>query len=69
VDAWFNLATAQLSIDDLDGAQPSLEKAIELEPDNADVWYQLGIIYVKKGMKTQGEDAFKKAEELRGGEE
>ena len=65
----FHLATTRLSMNDLDGAQPSLEKAIELEPDNPDIWYLLGIVYVKQGMKTEGEEAFKKAEELRGGEE
>jgi tetratricopeptide (TPR) repeat protein len=69
VDAWFNLATAQLNLDDMDGAMISLEKAVELTPDNADVWYQLGIIYVKKGMKEKGEEAFKKSEELSGGQE
>jgi len=68
VDAWFNLATAQLNVDNLDGALVSLEKAVELTPDNPDVWYQLGIIYVKKGMKEKGEEAFKRAEELSGGE-
>ena len=66
VDAWFNLATAQLNLNDLDGALYSLEKAVELTPDNSDVWYQLGIIYVKQGMKEKGEEAFKKAEELSG---
>jgi tetratricopeptide (TPR) repeat protein len=66
VDAWFNLATAQLNTDDLDGALVSLEKAVELTPDNPDVWYQLGIIYVKKGMKEKGEEAFKRSEELSG---
>jgi tetratricopeptide (TPR) repeat protein len=66
VDAWFNLATAQLNLNELDGALESLEKTVELTPENADVWYQLGIIYVKKGMKEKGEEAFKKAEELGG---
>jgi len=66
VDSWFNLATAQLNLDDLDGAQISLEKAAELTPDSPDIWYQLGIIYVKKGMKEKGEEAFKRSEELSG---
>jgi cytochrome c-type biogenesis protein CcmH/NrfG len=46
-----------------------LEQVIELEPCNSTAWYQLGIIYIKKGMKTEGEEAFKKAEELQGEEE
>lgn len=69
VDAWFNLATAQLALDDLDGAQPSLKKVLELEPDNSTAWYQLGVIYIKKGMKAEGEEAFKKAEKLQSEEE
>lgn len=69
VNIWYNLATAQLALDDLEGAQPSLERVIELEPENSMAWYQLGIIYIKKGMKSEGEEAFKKAEELRGEEE
>jgi tetratricopeptide (TPR) repeat protein len=69
VDSWFNLATAQLNVDDLDGALVSLEKAVELTPDSPDIWYQLGIIYIKLGMKEKGEEAFKRSEELSGGEE
>jgi superkiller protein 3 len=68
VDAWFNLATALLAIGDLDGALPSLEKVIELDPNSSDAWYQLGIIYIKKGMKSEGEEAFKRAEELQADE-
>jgi tetratricopeptide (TPR) repeat protein len=69
-DGWYNLATSQLALDDLERAQPSLEKVIQLEPDNSIAWYQLGVIYVKRGMKAEGEEAFKRAEELRseGGE-
>ena len=66
VDSWFNLAAAQLNLNDLDGAMISLEKAAELAPDSPDVWYQLAIIYIKKGMKERGEEAFKKSEELSG---
>jgi len=69
IDGWFNLAIAQVALDDLDGAQPSFEQVIEIEPYNSTAWYQLGIIYIKKGMKTEGEEAFKKAEELQGEEE
>jgi tetratricopeptide (TPR) repeat protein len=69
VDAWFNLATTQLALDDLQGARPSLEMVLELEPDNSIAWYQLGVIYIKTGMKTEGEEAFKKAEELQSSEE
>jgi tetratricopeptide (TPR) repeat protein len=69
VDAWFNLATTQLSLNDLEGARVSLEKAVELTPDSGDVWYQLGIIYIKLGMKEKGTEAFKRSEELSGGEQ
>lgn len=68
-DAWYNLATTQLALDDIEGAQPSLEKVLELEPDNGTAWYMLGVIYIKKGMRAEGEEAFKKAEQFQSGEE
>lgn len=68
-DAWYNLAIAQLALDDVEGAQPSLEKVIELEPENGTAWYQLGVIYIKKGMRAEGEEAFKKAEQFQSAEE
>ncbi len=66
VDAWFNLALAQLALNDLAGAQISLESVVELEPENGDAWYHLGVVYIKKGMKTEGEQAFKRSEEIKG---
>ncbi|KPL18247.1 MAG: hypothetical protein AMJ92_08945 [candidate division Zixibacteria bacterium SM23_81] len=69
VDAWYNLATAQLALDDIESAQPSLEKVLELEPENGTAWYQLGVIYIKRGMRAEGEEAFKKAEQFQSAEE
>jgi len=41
-----------------------LEKASELQPDNASVWNNLGIIYVRIGEKEKGKEAFDKADQL-----
>jgi len=68
-NAWYNLAITHVALNDIDGAKTMLERVIELEPDNADAWYQLGVIYIKKGMKAEGEEAFKRAEELQSQEE
>jgi tetratricopeptide (TPR) repeat protein len=45
-----------------------LEKAIELQPDNVNAWTLLGIAYVRSGNAEKGQEAFDKAEELKGTE-
>ena len=44
---------------------PYLEKALELKPDNHDLWMNIGVAYINAGMKEKGEEAFKKADELK----
>lgn len=44
---------------------PYLEKCAEMRPDNANLWNNLGVAYVNCGQKEKGEEAFKKAEELK----
>ncbi|MDZ7260832.1 MAG: tetratricopeptide repeat protein, partial [candidate division KSB1 bacterium] len=51
--------------DNFSKAIPYLEKAVELKPDNPNVWYNLGVAYVNCGMKEKGDAAFKKADELK----
>jgi len=46
-------------------AIPYLEKCSEMQPDNANLWNNLGVAYVNCGQKEKGEEAFKKAEELK----
>lgn len=41
-----------------------LEKARDLKPDDANVWNNLGIAYVRLGMSEKGMEAFQKVEEL-----
>jgi tetratricopeptide (TPR) repeat protein len=43
-----------------------LNKAAEMKPDNALVWRQLGISYIRTGQQDKGEEAFKRFEELEG---
>ena len=45
-----------------------LEKAIEIQPDNVNAWTLLGIAYVRSGNAEKGQEAFDKAEELKGTE-
>jgi len=46
-------------------AIPWLEHALRLRPDNSTVWYNLGVAYVNIGQKEKGEEAFKKADEVK----
>jgi len=43
---------------------PYLEKTVELKPDDATFWNNLGVAYINCGQKDKGEEAFKKAEGL-----
>ena len=46
-------------------AIPFLEKAVSIKDDNANIWNNLGVAYVNIGEAEKGQDAFKKAEELK----
>lgn len=43
---------------------PYLEKALELKPDQAGVWNNLGVAYIRSDQVEKGKAAFDKAEEL-----
>ncbi len=45
-------------------ALPFLEKAVELKPDQAPVWFNLGVGYTRAGASEKAKAAFAKAEEL-----
>ncbi len=45
-------------------AIPYLEKVVELDPENANAWYNLGVAYVNCNMSEKGQVAFDKHEEL-----
>ncbi len=46
-------------------AIPYLEKAVQLKPEEANVWNNLGVAYVNAGNASKGKEAFDKAEQLR----
>ncbi|MBN2088373.1 tetratricopeptide repeat protein, partial [candidate division KSB1 bacterium] len=46
---------------------PYLEKALEIKPDNANAWNNLGVAYIRTDNLEKGQEAFKKAEELNKG--
>jgi tetratricopeptide (TPR) repeat protein len=53
------------AIADYKNSIPYLKKAIELRPDQPDLWRNLGVAYLNTGERKLGEEAFLKAEELR----
>lgn len=44
---------------------PYLEKALEMQPAQPNLWRNLGVAYINSGQKQRGEAAFLKAEELK----
>jgi len=47
---------------------PYLEKALEVKPEEAPVWNNLGVAYIRTDQMDKGKEAFKKSEELSKGE-
>jgi len=45
-------------------AIPFLEKAVEIKPDDAVVWYNLGVAYTNIGDEAKGKEAFDKSDAL-----
>jgi tetratricopeptide (TPR) repeat protein len=50
---------------DLDGSSEFLSKAVELEPDNADAWRELGDALLNENRLKEATNAFRRAVELR----
>jgi tetratricopeptide (TPR) repeat protein len=46
-------------------ALPYFEKARDLNPENSNVWFYLGTIYVRLGDTAKGQEAFDKSDELK----
>jgi len=55
------LASAQLSLDDYDGALSSLRRACELDPQLASAWYNLGVTLVRCMRPHEAADALRHA--------
>ncbi|RKY05682.1 hypothetical protein DRP77_00195, partial [Candidatus Poribacteria bacterium] len=49
---------------DIDRALENILQAVKLGTNEADVYYHLGLVYMKKGMRGKAREAFRKALEL-----
>ena len=47
-------------------ALPYFEKARDINPENSNVWFYLGTVYVRLGDPVKGQEAFDKSDELKG---
>ncbi|MFZ3071667.1 MAG: tetratricopeptide repeat protein [Thermodesulfobacteriota bacterium] len=61
VQARNNLALSNLELGRLDAAEDELKKAIAFYPDYVDAHYNIGLVYVKKGMPEEALAHFEKA--------
>jgi len=59
-------STAQIRLEDWDGAKNTLLIGLELFPNDPDMWTNIGVSYARLGMKDEAEAAFNKAKELEG---
>jgi tetratricopeptide (TPR) repeat protein len=65
-DAYYSLATTMALQGDLDGAERYYEKAVQLNPEDASAWMNLGLyVYEAKGMLDQAEAHYRKAISVR----
>lgn len=64
VNFWQKLGNAQLNISDIDGAHNSYTKAKNINPLDATVWNNLGIIYARKSEAIRAKEYFEKAIQL-----
>lgn len=67
-EASFNIGVSFLQMEKFEDAVPYLEKATELHPENPNAWTNLGIAYVRSGNAEKGQEAFDKADALKGTE-
>ena len=56
---WLQLGFNEKRLGDVDAAQRAFEKVVSLNPQNADAYYMLGLIYEKKKLKDQAVAAWK----------
>lgn len=59
-----SLAYAQDFFGDIDGAIESYEKAVELDPEDAVAYNNLGLLHEKKGYQQKAQRQFEKADKL-----
>jgi len=66
VVALLDNAGAQSQAGRLESAAASLERALRIEPDNADIWYRLAVIRLLQGQDSQAEQMAMKSNALAG---
>jgi tetratricopeptide (TPR) repeat protein len=59
--AWFNLANAYDTLGEFRKAVSAMDKALILEPNNAEYWYNKGVILYEKNKLLRAKEAFDKA--------
>ncbi|MBF8277131.1 MAG: hypothetical protein HW390_2204 [Candidatus Brocadiaceae bacterium] len=69
VGAYYNLAIVYHNIDQKDAAIRCFEKVVDLEPQNALAYNNLGVLSFSKGLRKKAEDYFNKALSLDAGHE
>jgi len=62
------LARAAMELGDADTAERALRRALEIQPEDADPWITLGVVYSYQGKDVEAERCFRKAVELRPGD-
>lgn len=67
INYWSQLATAYQKTDDLNKAETTIKKLIEIEPDNQDHYLNLGIVYKDKGQLSAARVQYQKAASLKNG--
>jgi len=61
-------STAEIRLEKWEEGKATLLKGLELFPNDADMWNNIGVCYARLNMKTEAEEAFDKAKELEEGE-
>ncbi|NLL48461.1 MAG: tetratricopeptide repeat protein [Firmicutes bacterium] len=61
VEELYQAALAQLDAWEMENAEESLRKVIELDPEHARAFNKLGVIFARRGDLRQAEDCFTKA--------
>ena len=64
---WNQLQTAYQKTGQLDKAEESLLKLVELDPESKEHYFNLGIVYSDKGRPSQARKYYQKASEVGGG--
>jgi arylsulfatase A-like enzyme/tetratricopeptide (TPR) repeat protein len=60
-DVLLNLAAAMTRLGNPNAALAALQRGVELDPDVADAWNQLGILHASAGRSSEARDAFERA--------